>query len=545
MILHKQKFLNNRKLNHITIETIQVDDIVECYCNIHKNRFSSKWVNLIRSKGCSQCRKDSFFKNRKKTKDDIIEQFTKVHGNFYDYTKVNSYGCYDKVTITCPIHGDFIQQVNVHKLGSGCPKCKGEKLSKLFTYTDTQWIEKFNKVHNFFYVYDIPLSKNDNGKIKITCPIHGDFWQLPNVHAYGHGCQECSNDKCALGLKKPLDKVILDFKNKHKDKYNYDKVIYKGAKQKIIITCKKHGDFLQTPNDHLSGYGCPKCYVKTSKKEEELLNFIKEFHDNVKSCDRTILDGKEIDILLPDKKIGIEFNGIYWHSQNTLDCKYYHYKKYKKCHESGIELIQINENEWDYKKDIVKSTILHKIGKSMNRIHARKCVIIEITTEDYNNFCTENHLQGVRNSSIRLGCFHNGEIVSVMGFLKHMNHQFELSRFCIKKNYSIVGAASKLFCHFTNKYDVMEIVSFCDNRIHNGNMYEKLGFILDSITEPKFNYIKNGIVFHSKSFEKHRLFKKIEKYDSVKTRNENMFDNGYRIMFDCGNKKFIWRRRLL
>jgi len=176
--------------------------------------------------------------------------------------------------------------------------------------------------------------------------------------------------------------------------------------------------------------------------------------------------GKEIDIFLPDEKIGIEFNGLYWHCDNFKDKKY-HSMKSKLCEENGIELIHIWEDEWRYKKDIVLSLILNRINKNKKKIYSRNCNIKEIDYKTKNEFLENNHIQGKSRSSINIGLYHKKDLVSVMTFGKrNLNSkvEYELVRFCNKINTNVLGSFSKLFKYFIrNNEDISEIISYSDN----------------------------------------------------------------------------------
>lgn len=188
------------------------------------------------------------------TTEEFIEKARKVHGDFYNYSKVNYKDSHSKIIISCPIHGDFKQTPNNHLNGQGCPKCSIIKLGSKRELTTEEFIEKARKVHGDFYDYSETSYKDYKTKVCIICPIHGKFFQLPGNHLKGHGCSKCSRN----GI---LDKesFIERARIYHGNRYDYSKVVYKNSHTKVCITCPIHGDFLQKPNNHLKGHGCPKC----------------------------------------------------------------------------------------------------------------------------------------------------------------------------------------------------------------------------------------------------------------------------------------------
>jgi len=197
---------------------------------------------------------------------------------------------------------------------------------------------------------------------------HGSFFQKPNNHLQGSGCPKCEDERRKLGNPKYntssfISKALL----KHGDKYDYSLVDYKHTFSKVEIICSKHGIFFQKPNNHLNGQGCPSCAneikYKVSKGESEVKKFIQSIYDGEIRKDRKILNGREIDIYLPDLKIGIEFNGLYWHSITENNDKKYHLSKYIQCKDKGILLIQIFEDEWKFYRKKVERRLENRITK--------------------------------------------------------------------------------------------------------------------------------------------------------------------------------------
>jgi hypothetical protein len=243
--------------------------------------------------------------------------------------------------------------------------------------------------------------------------------------------------------------------------------------------------------------------------------------------------------------LGIEFNGLYWHSDIYKD-KNYHLDKTKLANSKGYRLIHIFEDEWINKEDIVKSIINNKLNIIDKKIYARNCEIREVKPKESSIFLEKNHIQGKINSFIKLGLYYNNELVSLMTFGKlrkslgsnSKDGDFEMYRFCNKLNYSIVGGASKLFKYFINNFGVNKIVSYSDNRYFDGSLYEKLGFIYNGETKPSYWYAKNINRYHRFKFRKDVLVK--DGYDPNKTEKEIMKERGYNRIYDCGNKKWVF-----
>lgn len=282
-----------------------------------------------------------------------------------------------------------------------------------------------------------------------------------------------------------------------------------------------------------------------SSFKEEIKNFLQL--ENVIFDAENIIPNNKLDVYIPDHKLAIEFNGLYSNAHSIDKTKYYHLNKTKLCEEKGILLLHIFENEWidDNKRDIWKSIINGKINKNQ-RIFARKCEVKEITNNNklIKSFLEENHLQGLAGSSVKIGLFCDDELVSLMTFGKtrfSKKYEWEMIRFCNKKFISIVGGASKLYKYFTNNYNPNNIISYSDKRYSNGSLYEKLGFKFSHNSNPNYWYFKlPDITLYSRvKFQKHKLESQLENYIDSKSEIENMIDNGYLRIFDCGNTIYI------
>ena len=275
--------------------------------------------------------------------------------------------------------------------------------------------------------------------------------------------------------------------------------------------------------------------------EKDFISFISTLGVKYNTSNRKILGKEELDVVLDDYNIAIEFNGLYWHSELFVN-ENYHLNKTIKCQEKNINLLHIFEDEWLYKPEIVKSIIKNKIGIIQNKVYTRKCEIKTVTQEESKFFLETNHIQGNVNSKIRLGLFYNDELVSLMTFSKGRilmggkSDEWELTRFCNKIDHIVVGSASKLFNHFIKNYKPKKIVSYSDIRLFDGGLYTKLGFQYKSQSKPNYWYINNGLRYHRFNFRKSILKK--EGFDPNKTEKEIMFDRKYYRIYDCGNLRW-------
>jgi len=291
-------------------------------------------------------------------------------------------------------------------------------------------------------------------------------------------------------------------------------------------------------------------YLYSSQPEQEIFDYIKSLDLNMKILQRergVLSDGTELDIYIPEKKIAIEFNGLYWHSfdcQETPRERNRHKIKTDLCEELGIQLIQIFENEWETNPDIIKSILASKLGY-IKKIFARKCKIDEVSIEEARNFLNDNHIQGYCYAQVRLGLYYNEELIAIQTYKKGFHskrYEWELSRFSSKCHIQVLGGASRLFNYFIKSYNPTNIITFADRRYSIGKLYETLGFKNDHVTKPNYFYLdpKSHNLIHRCRFQKKKLNVKLPIFDNNLSESENMFNNGFRRIWDCGNITFTW-----
>ena len=299
------------------------------------------------------------------TKEEFIEKATKIHGDKYDYSKVEYVNNHTKVCIICSEHGEFWQTPHSHLCGKRCPKC-----TKNYKYTTKEFIEKAIKIHGDKYDYSKVEYVNAQTKICIICPEHGEFWQTPHSHLEGKGCKKCIRPSY------DTESFIKCSKKIHGNKYDYSKVDYKNTNTKVCIICPEHGEFWQKPNVHLQGCGCNLCLKKS--EEKLFVQLVEKFgFDNV-SRQQTFnwLINPEnnyhqyLDFYLPKYKIAIELQGeqhFFKHrkwdktednyiKRNRLD-----YNKKMLCEKNGIKIIYFSFNtQWD---KFLNEKIYHNINE--------------------------------------------------------------------------------------------------------------------------------------------------------------------------------------
>lgn len=504
---------------------------------------------------------------KKLTTQEFIDRARAVHGDKYGYAFSVYQGNHTKLMIHCPEHGMFEMTPANHNSGHGCPKCKGVATSKSQQSTTEEFIKKANAVHGDRFDYSKTKYTSSRSKLTIICRSHGEFEQEANSHLQGFGCAECA------GLKKHTNESFIEkAKAVHGDKYDYSEVDYSGSYEQVLILCPIHGKYSQKASDHVNaGAGCPKCTGRQSKPETEIIDLITSLGLQVVHGDRSVIKPLEIDILVPEAKLAIEFNGNYWHSDQQKP-KSYHFDKTKAANEAGYRMIHVWEGDWDTRKDQIKRIIINACGKTNEKpLNARDCKVEEIEMKVINEFLDEHHIQGrVHQAKIKLGLVHKTEgLVAVMTFGKGTNIRgtarlnaeatsevpWNLTRYAAK--HSVRGGASKLFKAAVTRYELTFVESYSMNDYFTGGMYEQLGF--DRTTAYGADYR----VFHPKTgirFKYHwqrrnipNVLRDIGREDivfnpdkSIDPRTEYEIEDlaGALRLWDSGKTKWTWRATL-
>lgn len=369
----KERFINKAKEKHgdkydySKVEYINAHTKVCIICPIH----GEFWItpnSHLNGCACSKCGR-----NKKMTTEEFIKKSQKIHGNKYDYSKVNYINSQTKVCIICPIHGEFYVSPANHLRERGCPKCRTRnniiepyKINKPMMvkhHTVDSFIDKAKKIHGDKYDYSKVNYKDNKTKVCIICPIHGEFWIRPDNFLNGQGCKKCGDLVRHKNKKTNKKNWIEAANNLHNNKYDYSKVEYIDANTKICIICPEHGEFWQKPSAHMQGQGCPVC--NESILEREVITFLNNEGIEYEYRYHSKWLGKlELDFYLPKFNAAIECQGL----QHFEPIKHFggikrftkqvrnDNEKKKRCQEQGVTLLFYS----NFKKDnmITKLNIL-------------------------------------------------------------------------------------------------------------------------------------------------------------------------------------------
>lgn len=338
----KARNVHNNKYDYSLVEYKNSLLKVKIICPIH-NIFEQTPSDHLSGCGCVICGKINRGNKSRLTQSEFIEKANLIHNNKYDYSEVIYVDVKTKINIKCPKHSEFEQTPNSHLNGNGCPKCVGRNK------TTEEFINEANIIHNNKYAYSLVNYVNSKIKIKIVCPEHGEFEQIPNNHLNGAGCHKCNGGFMD-------EKFFIEKSNKiHKNKYDYSLVNYSNVLTKIKIICSKHGIFTQAPSDHLHGAGCPKC--KRSKGEIKICNYLmeKNISFDEEKCFNNCRNKTKLyfDFYLPEYNMCIEYDGIqhfkpinYFGGENTFILQQKKDKiKTDYCTDNNIKLLRIKYNE--------------------------------------------------------------------------------------------------------------------------------------------------------------------------------------------------------
>lgn len=337
--IKEARAVHGNKYDYSKVEYVNGTTKVCIICPEHGEFFQTPKQH-IRGEGCPKCgyikgkekRKEKKVNHRKsrvrrehcfnthhiprniKTTEDFINQARKIHGDKYDYSKVEYSGKKCFVTIICPEHGEFVQRADYHLQGKGCIKCGHIVSKRKQAYTTDEFIEILRKKFGDKYDYSKIDYINKKTKITLTCPIHGDFEKTPSsLLRYDCACPMCSLENKRKMFSMGTEKFIEKANDVFHGKYDYSKVDYKNNATKVRIICPEHGEFLCTPANHLKGRGCPICKIEHYVYEERLYNFLTTFinKEDIKRQYKEdwLTNGKSLDFFIPKYNLAIEHQG--------------------------------------------------------------------------------------------------------------------------------------------------------------------------------------------------------------------------------------------
>lgn len=486
------------------------------------------------------------------TQETFLERARAAHGDRYDYAQVDYQGWLVPVAIGCAVHGVFWQQPKIHAKGGGCLACSG-----LQPVTLSGFIARAQAVHGDRYDYSQVQMTNFSTKVTIICRDHGPFEQRPSDHTrQEQGCPACAQ-------KRPIDaqEFLERARAIHGDAYTYDLDSYQGYRQPVTIICPTHGAWTPTPQNHINRQsGCPSCVYAdgTSQGEADLADWLAGLGLDLVRHDRTLLDGWELDIYLPAYRLGIEYNGSYWHSEERLNTPRQHELKADRAVAAGIRLITVWDFDMRTRGDLMRRHLLHALGHDPGpRLHARRCQVRPVTPLAARAFYEEHHVQGgvSRRDGQSRGLYQDDQLVACMTWGQGHSRrgkagpdEWELVRYATVG--TVRGGASRLFAALVRDLTPAQVWSYSDRQHFDGGLYPTLGFVLDGALAADYRVVsKAGQVWHKAAWQRKHIPKRLlelgieDSFDPASDpRSERVMQDlaGVLRIMDAGKQRWLW-----
>ena len=489
-----------------------------CVCGVDASKTAPNYYAQVRRLGYALCTKCSKLRNAKNTSKRLIERYK-------DKTKNR-----DIVALPCE-SCNKPRKVQYRAKRSGYFLCKS-CAAKENRIKNVEIYNELAKKRSNNYEFSRKVS---NGLMSVPKELRSDRSKLAHEIRW----RDNRNERLAVFIEK--SKIL------HEDKYDYSQVEYNNHITKVKIICKDHGLFEITPKNHaLDGYGCPRCsdLRVVSSGHSEIARFLESHNIKISHNVKSIIKPYELDMVIESHAIAIEYHGVYWHSYGSPENykeRMLHHTKAGLANNNGYQLIQIYETEWVQKPEIIKNILLSKFCLT-RKLHARKYQLRIPSESEYKEFMNMNHLQGYRSSSYKIGLYDDDVLLMAIGISKHHTESFELIRMATKHGYTIVGGISRLLSKAQKDLNLTKLMTYADRRYSTGKGYLSCGFKYVRNTNPNYFYttgIKSKPLYSRQNFQKHKLSRRLERFNPSISESLNMFLNGYRRIWDAGHVKLI------
>jgi hypothetical protein len=403
-----------------------------------------------------------------------------------------------KVWWLCAKGHEWKTSPNTRSDGAGCPFCSGNKvwpgfndLATINPHIASEWHPAKNGT-----LTPTEVTYGSKKKIWWQCKLEHE-WELlinhRNVLNAGKtsGCPYCCGNKAWKGFNDlaTINPVLAAQWHPTKNGDITPHQVTKSSGQKIWWQCDNKHEWFALVSDRSNGSGCPNCANHVSKAEEQIKEYLESLGLIAEGSNRTILGGKkEIDLWIPSHKFGIEFNGIYWHKEKFAG-KESHNNKYLAAQKAGIQLIQIWEDDWNQKSELVKNMLAQKLGVA-EKVLPKDTDVITVTEQEAEEFLNENHLQGFASGSHYLGLVSNGDIETlraVMVLEEEPGKTLNIVRYATSA--TVVNDFKKLLDYATKTFHPESITALTDHCMSDGGLYEDNGFIVGTVLPPDYMYV--------------------------------------------------------
>jgi hypothetical protein len=516
---------------------------ISFFCPRHGKR-TTHWSNFRKGKSCKLCASEQ----QAQKKISKIDWPTRVNEllnerNFSLLERPETLYSFAKIKVRCNVDQHewwtCYNHLKAHK--KGCLVCAG-LLKTSFTEVKKKLQEEEFKVTGDL----LPITFNSQTPIEVICPQGHATTTNANKVQRGYGCKYCAEKALTQ------EEVIQRLKTRGFTSTDS----YKGVHTPMHLVCENGHDvfksYMAIWHDETQCSSCRPPY--SSKPEEEISSWLKTLlpENDILRSDRILLDGNEVDIYIPSKKLGIEFNGLYFHTEialmrsgrTLLEAQAYHQSKTVRAAQKGVQLITLWDFEWEMRQQAVKTRLKSLLGLNSFRVGARKTTLRSLNKNEWRtvrDFLNTYHIQGSASFKYAYGLFLKDELVSVMTFQNHHRQNVDrgtlvLNRYCVKEDFSISGGATKLF-QYAHKELSCPILSYSDNRWSTGDVYEKLGFTAIKRSRPDYFYSFRG----KGPFSKQSLKKTPEERKSDKTERDLRLEQDYQRVWDCGKITWLYK----
>ena len=408
-----------------------------------------------------------------------------------------------------------------------CPTCNGYHIDEGVTDFGSRFPHLLNE-------WDYDKNETDPKTVGAISK-ESFFWKCLQGHNWetstsariynGLGCPVCANRKVIPGINDFASSHPLLAKEWHPDNSYMPGDISYGHNSKVLWRCSQGHSWMAKVSDRsVKDSGCPKCSKRVSRAEQEIFDFLKDALPDgveVRQSVRDLIPNGEVDIYVPSLGLAVEFNGLYWHSEDAGKGKWYHHRKFEACREADVQLVQIWEDDWRRNPGFVKESLLYKLGSNgAQRIGARSLKTAEVSYSEAVDFLEDRHIQGAAAGSAYFGLRDSSGSLKALLVVKRVGNAGRVGDWLIERyatSVSVPGGFTKLLKFAEGSVDNLERwVTFSDNCISDGGLYSNNGFVKDAELEPDYMYIVNNVRQHKFGY----------RLKTFRERNDLLFDEG-------------------
>ena len=497
-----------------------------------------EWEATVNSRtkgnGCPKCPREI------KPGSSLKEKRPKLIGSWHPDNppmETVSYGSQKKYKWVCEEDGRvWVASALNRSKGSGCPYCAGKLTIPGKTDLPTLFPELSREWNDDADIRDVPTNSSKSYKWKCS---EGHVWSAVVANrTRGAGCPVCYQQS-VTGIRRVRISLRERFPELDLERVSLDGDVSVNSGEKLEWCCQMGHIYVARISDRtrLDGKstGCPRCANSgTSRAEGFIAEYIESLGFNaVRNCRQTI-SPKELDILIPDKNLAIEFNGLYWHTENVVG-RTYHYDKWLACKKAGIQLIQIWEDNWDRQEDVVKRMVAAKLGVIRESVGARKCSVVNVDSTTARIFFNKNHIQGYTPGSIYPALINDGAPVAMAAIKKTKRPgEARLERYATSMQ--VLGGMSRL----VKSTDFTRLITFANHEVSDGTLYEKSGWADDGEIPPEYSYLHGGRRIHKFNFRLKRFREDSSLlYEDGLTEKQLAELNGISRVYDSGKTRYV------